>query len=106
MPRINREYNKPLKAIGNKVVIKKLEKVHERKYGDLYLPDKEDINQRMTKGEVISIGPNAINQGFKEGDIVLYDTLSVYQDFHPIVVTKAENIILIFKDKETGLKFV
>ena len=71
MPRFNREYEKDLKATGNKVVIRKMERTHDRMIGDIYVATDADVNGRMTKGEIVSIGPKAKDKGFKEGDYIL-----------------------------------
>lgn len=83
------------KALGDKIFLRKTEVYHERKYGDLILPQQVDLNYRMTKATVISMGPRAIQEypDLKPGDTVLYDHFSAFYDTHPVVVVKAENII-------------
>lgn len=88
----NFEFDKIMKATGDKVVIKRLERQHEHKYGDLIIPDfTPDAN--LNKGVIISIGRDADKYGLKVGDMVLYDSFSVFYDTFPIVVTKIENVI-------------
>ena len=95
---------KVVKALHNKVCIRKLEKYHERTYGPIVVPVSSDINARMTKGGVISIGPEAMKdlEGLHVGDRVLYDHFGACADTDPIVIVPAENIICkVEEDDET-----
>jgi len=87
-----------MKAVGNKVVLEKLERDEERTYGDIIIPRRTDNNSKMTKGLILSVGPLAEIQNIVAGDIVLYDTMSVYDNTKNIVVTDIENIILKVKE--------
>jgi len=88
-------YNKNLEASGEKIVLKIVEEPGKnRTYGDIIIPDSSDKGFRATKAEVVSIGSDVPeSEGIKVGDIVLYDTYSVFYDVKPIVVTNYENII-------------
>jgi co-chaperonin GroES (HSP10) len=89
-----REYNKNLEARGERVVIKRIDINHERKFGDIIIPDSTDKGYRAAKGVVISIGPDIeSSEGIKVGDTILYDEYSVFYDVSPIVITNYENII-------------
>ena len=89
-----------MKAVGDKVVIRKLENSSEnRMYGNIIVPMKSDRNAKMTKGEVISVGPAAVNRCIEKGDIVLYDTMSVYDNTKDIVITKIENVIIKLEEE-------
>lgn len=84
-----------MKAVGDKIVLKKLEDTNQmRMYGNIHIPAKSDANAKMTKGEIISIGPQAQNRCLEVGDIVLYDTMSVFDNTKETVITNIENIIL------------
>ena len=90
---INQPYNKRLVATGDKVAIEKLERQRtERMFGDIVVPDYRP-GSSLCKGKVISIGNDAKKFGGKVGDIVLYDTFSVFYDTYPTIVTKIENIL-------------
>lgn len=106
MDRTIREYDKNLTATGNKVVIRRLEKYHNIDAKGIIIPESSDVNFRMTKGEIVSIGKEASDKSsLKVGDIVLYDTLSAFYDHHPIIVTKCENVVCKFKDAAVGITF-
>jgi co-chaperonin GroES (HSP10) len=87
-----------MKAVGNKVVIKKIDLDEERTFGDIVIPRKLDANSKMTKGEILSVGRDAQIYNIKEGDIVLYDTMSVFDNSKDVVVTNVENVILKVKE--------
>jgi len=94
---INEPFQKELEACGEKVILKKLEYNHEQKFGEIVLPDTRS-GSKMTKAEVISVGRDAKLTGLKPGQIVLYDTYSVFFDTYPIVITKFENIIGVLEE--------
>lgn len=98
--RINYEFNKKLKATGDKVILEKIEKKRDIIRNGIFIPDEAVAGYTMSKARVISIGPKAQYENFKEGDIVFYDTCSVFYDTHPIVVTKIENIIGICEEEK------
>lgn len=98
--RINFGFNKKIKATGNKVILEKLERKREITRNGIFIPDEAVAGYTLTKARVISIGPKAEYENFKVGDIVLYDTCSVFYDTHPIVVTKVENIIGLYEEEE------
>jgi hypothetical protein len=83
-----------MKAVGRKVVIKKLELDEEQMLGNIIIPRKLDANSKLTKGEILSVGSEAEIYNIKKGDVVLYDTMSVYDNTDTIVVTDVENIIV------------
>lgn len=91
---INAPYeNENLTAVGDKVVIKKHEKIHERNFGGIVIPNTlENVATKLAKGTVLSIGPDV--EDITVGSTVMYDQWSVYYDTHPIVITRAENIIV------------
>lgn len=85
-----------MKPVGKKVLIKKYhESCINRKYGNIIIPTTpEDANMRLTKGEIISIGPEALNRCIEVGDVVLYDTMSVFDNDTDEVITNIENVII------------
>jgi len=89
-----------MEATGNKVVLEKQEYSHATTYGDIILPDAYDRSSRLCKGKIMSIGSQARCLNLNVGDMVLYDTFSVFYDTYPLVVTKVENIIVRFNEEE------
>ena len=88
-----------VRAINNKVVIRKHEVYHDSIRKGIVVPVSADINCRMNKGTIVSIGPKAAKDlnGLEIGDDVLYDHLAAFYDTHPIVIVNAENIICAVK---------
>ena len=84
--------------LRDRVVIKKIEDELKTKSG-LTLPD--DVKERPTKGEILSVGEGAVNNdgkilplGVKKGDIVLYPKYAG----HPMKIDNEEYLILEEKD--------
>lgn len=92
--------NENVRAIGDKVVLKKCEVYHEMVKKGIFIPVSFDINFRANKAKVLSIGDTAAKdlEGLKVGDTVLYDHLAAFRDTHPVVIVKAENIICKVED--------
>ena len=59
-----------MKAIGNYILIDRLEGKHKEVNG-LLLTEKLDVDNRYVKGKIISTG-NLV-QALKEGDVIYYD---------------------------------
>ena len=90
--------NVKMKAVGDKVVLEQLERHCERVVDGIIIPLFCELNSKMTKAKIISVGPEASIYNLKEGDVVVYDTMSVMYDEHPYVVTNIENIIAKIED--------
>ena len=82
-----------MKAVGRKVAIEKIDKYTERYYGDIYIPTKFELNTRLSRGKIVSVGKDC-KYNIKEGDIVMYDTMSVFNEEGDIVITNDENVII------------
>lgn len=87
-----------MQATDDKVVLEKLEYIHERKFGDIIVAPNTGLGCNLTKAKVKSVGSIAKEKGFKPGDIVLYDHFSCYYNVHPTVVVKVMNVICKFED--------
>ena len=98
--RDNSETGMNMKAVGIRVVLKKLETFHDREIGGIIIPEFTDANNRMTKGEIVNIGEYAKQENIKEGMVVLYDTMSVFQDKHPYVILDVQNVIIQVKEED------
>jgi co-chaperonin GroES (HSP10) len=59
-----------MKAIGNYILIEKLQSKHKEVNGLLYT-EKLDVDNRYVKGKIVSIG--SLVQVLKEGDTIYYD---------------------------------
>lgn len=87
--------------IGQKILLKKLVKTLDKKYGNIFIPHSVEKNQSMGIAEVIDLGNEAKKEtNLKSGDFVLYDYYSVYENNSVYVITNAENIILYLTKDE------
>jgi len=78
----------------DKAVLRAFVKNTERIVGGIYLLEKFDINMRMNKYEITSIGTEASEKtGLKAGDVVCADALARYYDTFPVSVIKYDSII-------------
>jgi co-chaperonin GroES (HSP10) len=98
-------YDKQLRIVAkDKVALRAFVKNTERIIGGIYLLEKYDINTRMNKYEITSIGTEAAEEtGLKIGDIVCADALSRFYDTFPVSVIKYENIIFRINKEETEI---
>ena len=97
---VKREYDKKLRAQNNVIVIRKLEKYHTRKYGDIIVPETIHKGFNLCKGIVESVGPKATKDNIKVGMIVLFDHFAGHYLTDPIVCVNVENVICILDEKE------
>ena len=74
----------------------------EHKAGDIIIPDsKKYANNKIGVGKVLELGRTAKNETkLAEGDYVLYDYYSAYNDTSQNILTKYENIILQLSEEE------
>ena len=87
--------------IGNKVILKKLVKTLDKRYGDIIIPHSVDKNLSLGVAEIIDLGSKAKKEiNLSPGDYVLYDYYSVYEDNPIYVITNAENIIVVLTKDE------
>ena len=82
-----------MKAVYDKVIIEKYVE-SERIVDGIVIPMTFNLNTKLQKGKILSVGPEVKKYNIKEGDYVLYDKLSAYDDTKDIIVTKVENVIL------------
>ena len=95
-----------LKVVGPYVLIEKIMN-EEHKDGDIIIPDsKKYANNKIGIGKVLELGRTAKDETkLVEGDYVLYDYYSAYDDTSQNILTNCENIILQLS-KEEAYKFL
>ena len=95
-----------LKVVGPYVLIEKIMD-KEHKDGDIIIPDsKKYANNKIGIGKVLELGRTAKDETkLAEGDYVLYDYYSAYDDTSQNILTNCENIILQLS-KEEAYKFL
>jgi len=96
-----------IEVFGVKVAVRKHELFHERKFGDIIVPDTHDCAVRLTKASIVSISNKATEEtGLAVDDVILYDHFSAFHDTHPIAILNYENIIFqIINGEFTPLKY-
>ncbi len=92
------DYDKKLTAVNDVVVIRKLEKYHQRTFGDIIIPDGMNQGHNLTKGVVESVGPDAVKEGIEVGMVVLYDHFAGHYLTDPVVCVNSENVICQFEE--------
>ena len=91
---------KNAKPLSDLVLLKKLVKTLDKKYGDIFIPQSVSKNASLGVAQVIDLGNKAKELGINVNDYVLYDYYSVFENNPEYVLTKAENIILKITDTE------
>ena len=66
-----------MRAIGNNLVIKKIEKPNETTKGGLILSEKQREDVRFQKAEVIKVGDTVV--AVKEKDIIYFDKAAAHR---------------------------
>jgi co-chaperonin GroES (HSP10) len=93
-----------MKACGENVVLRKLEKEKELVRDGVIIPLKFTRGFNLGKAEVLSVGRDVPKEhGVEVGQKVMYDYYSVYNDNADIVITKSENIICEYLGEEDAV---
>lgn len=87
---------------GTKVLLKKLVHTLDKKYGNIILPQTVEQNNSLGIAQIVKLGTHKSIQesGLTEGDFVLYDYYSVFENNKELVLTNVENIILCITKEE------
>lgn len=94
-------YNEKIRITSkSKVALRAFKKNNEHIVGGIFIREEAEMNNRMNKYEITSIGSEAKEVcGLEVGDIVYADALARYYDTFPVSVIRYDSII--FKqDKE------
>ena len=85
-----------MRAIGNNLVIKKIEKPNKTTKGGLILSEKQREDIRFQKAEVIKVGDTVV--AVKEKDIIYFDKAAAHRieiDKEPYHVIRQENVVVV-----------
>ena len=85
-----------MRAIGNNLVIKKIEKPNKTTKGGLILSEKQREDIRFQKAEVINVGETVV--AVKEKDIIFFDKAAAHRieiDKEPYHVIRQENVVVV-----------
>ena len=85
-----------MRAIGNNLVIKKIEKPNQSTKGGLLLTEKQREDVRFQKAEVIKVGDTVV--AVKEKDVIFFDKAAAHKieiDKEPYHVIRQENVVVV-----------
>ena len=85
-----------MRAIGNNLIIKKIEELNQSTKGGLLLTEKQREDVRFQQAEVIQIGDGVI--AVKEKDIIYFDKASAHRieiNKEPYHVIRQENVVVV-----------
>ena len=85
-----------MRAIGNNLVIKKIEKPNQSTKGGLLLTEKQREDVRFQKAEVVKVGETVL--AVKEKDIIFFDKAAAHRieiDKEPYHVIRQENVVVV-----------
>jgi|TARA_B110000240_G_C13361445_1_gene394134 co-chaperonin GroES (HSP10) len=85
-----------MKAIGNNLIIKKIEESNQSTKGGLLLTEKQREDVRFQQAEVFKVGDGV--QAVKEGDIIYFDKAASHRieiNKEPYHVIRQENVVVV-----------
>jgi|TARA_R110002020_G_scaffold144332_1_gene317320 co-chaperonin GroES (HSP10) len=85
-----------MRAIGNNLVIKKIEESNQSTKGGLLLTEKQREDVRFQKAEVIKVGEKVV--AVKTKDIIFFDKAAAHRieiDKEPYQVIRQENVVVV-----------
>jgi co-chaperonin GroES (HSP10) len=85
-----------MRAIGNNLIIRKIEKPNKTTKGGLILSEKQREDIRFQKAEVVKIGFDV--KHVKEKDLIYFDKAAAHKieiDKEPYHVIKQENVVVV-----------
>jgi co-chaperonin GroES (HSP10) len=85
-----------MKAIGNNLIIKKIEESNQSTKGGLLLTEKQREDVRFQQAAVIKVGDGVV--AVKENDIIYFDKSSSHRieiNKEPYHVIRQENVVVV-----------
>jgi co-chaperonin GroES (HSP10) len=85
-----------MRAIGNNLIIKKIEESNQETKGGLILTQKQREDIRFQKAKVIEIGDSIV--AVKKEDIIYFDKAAAHKieiDKEPYHVIRQENVVVV-----------
>ena len=85
-----------MRAIGNNLIIKKIEESNQSTKGGLLLTEKQREDVRFQQAEVFKVGDGV--QAVKEGDIIYFDKAASHRieiNKEPYHVIRQENVVVV-----------
>ncbi len=85
-----------MRAIGNNVIIKKIEESNQKTKGGLLLTEKQREDVRFQQAKVIQVGDSVI--AVKKNDIIYFDKTAAHRieiEKEPYHVIRQENVVVV-----------
>ena len=85
-----------MRAIGNNLIIEKIEEQNQSTKGGLLLTEKQREDVRFQKAKVFKVGDGVV--AVKEGDIIYFDKAASHRieiNKEPYHVIRQENVVIV-----------
>ena len=85
-----------MRAIGNNLIIKKIEESNQKTKGGLILTEKQREDVRFQKAKVIKVGDSVV--AVKQDDIIYFDKAAAHKieiEKEPYHVIRQENVVVV-----------
>ena len=85
-----------MRAIGNNLIIKKIEESNQKTKGGLLLTEKQREDVRFQQAKVIQVGETVI--AVKQNDIIYFDKAAAHRieiEKEPYHVIRQENVVVV-----------
>jgi co-chaperonin GroES (HSP10) len=85
-----------MRAIGNNLIIKKIEEPNQETKGGLLLTEKQREDVRFQQAEVIDVGDSVV--AVKKDDIIYFDKAAAHRieiEKEPYHVIRQENVVVV-----------
>ncbi len=85
-----------MKAIGNNLIIKKIEESNQKTKGGLLLTEKQREDVRFQQAKVIQVGETVVV--VKQNDIIYFDKAAAHRieiEKEPYHVIRQENVVVV-----------
>ena len=85
-----------MRAIGNNLIIKKIEESNQKTKGGLLLTEKQREDVRFQQAKVITIGDAVV--AVKQNDIIYFDKAAAHRieiEKEPYHVIRQENVVVV-----------
>ena len=85
-----------MRAIGNNIIIKKIEESNQKTKGGLILTEKQREDIRFQQAKVIKVGDSVV--AVKENDVIYFDKAAAHRieiEKEPYHVIRQENVVVV-----------
>ena len=85
-----------MRAIGNNLIIKKIEESNQKTKGGLILTEKQREDVRFQQAKVVKVGDSVV--AVKENDIIYFDKAAAHRieiEKEPYNVIRQENVVVV-----------